>query len=161
MPLVILNALKGAQLPVYGDGQNVRDWLYVEDHCDGIRTVLDRGLPGQTYNIGGKQEMSNLDVVRQICAILDDLRPSRKPYADLITFVKDRPGHDRRYAMDIAKIERELGWQPRETFASGLCKTIKWYLDNLEWVEHVTSGSYREWINLQCNSSSPAGAVSQ
>jgi dTDP-glucose 4,6-dehydratase len=161
IPLVILNALKGAHLPVYGDGQNVRDWLYVEDHCDGIRTVLDRGIPGQTFNIGGKQEMSNLDVVRQICAILDDLRPSPKPYADLISFVKDRPGHDRRYAMDIAKIERELDWRPRETFASGLRKTIEWYLDNLGWVEHVTSGSYREWINFQYNSSSPAGAANQ
>ncbi len=141
IPLVILNALKGVPLPVYGDGQNVRDWLYVEDHCDGIRTVLDRGIPGQTYNIGGRQEMSNLEVVRQICAILDDLKPAQRPYTSLITFVKDRPGHDRRYAMDIAKIERELGWQPRETFASGLRKTIEWYLGNLEWVEHVTSGS--------------------
>jgi dTDP-glucose 4,6-dehydratase len=161
IPLVILNALKGLPLPVYGDGQNVRDWLYVEDHCDGIRTVLDRGIPGQTYNIGGRQEMSNLEVVRQICAILDDLKPSQRPYESLVTFVKDRPGHDRRYAMDIAKIERELGWRPRETFASGLRKTIEWYLDNLEWVEHVTSGSYREWINLQYNLSSPAGAAKQ
>ena len=159
IPLVILNALKGAPLPVYGDGQNVRDWLYVEDHCDGICTVLDRGIPGQTYNIGGRQEMSNLEVVRQICAILDDLKPAQRPYESLITFVKDRPGHDRRYAMDIAKIERELGWLPRETFASGLRKTIEWYLDNLEWVEHVTSGSYREWINLQYNPTSPAGAA--
>ena len=161
IPLVILNVLKGVPLPVYGDGQNVRDWLYVEDHCDGICTVLDRGIPGQTYNIGGRQEMSNLEVVRQICAILDDLKPSQRPYKSLITFVKDRPGHDRRYAMDIAKIERELGWRPRETFASGLRKTIEWYLDNLEWVEHVTSGSYREWINLQYNNSSPAGATNQ
>jgi dTDP-glucose 4,6-dehydratase len=161
IPLVILNALKGAPLPVYGDGQNVRDWLYVEDHCDGICTVLDRGIPGQTYNIGGRQEMSNLEVVRQICAILDDLKPAQRPYESLITFVKDRPGHDRRYAMDIAKIERELGWLPRETFASGLRKTIEWYLDNLEWVEHVTSGSYREWINLQYNPTSPAGDAKQ
>ena len=161
IPLVILNALKGAPLPVYGDGQNVRDWLYVEDHCDGIRTVLDRGIPGQTYNIGGRQEMSNFEVVRQICAILDDLQPAQRTYESLITFVKDRPGHDRRYAMDIAKIERELGWRPRETFASGLRKTIEWYLDNLEWVEHVTSGSYREWINLQYNLSGPAGAAKQ
>jgi dTDP-glucose 4,6-dehydratase len=161
IPLVILNALKSVPLPVYGDGQNVRDWLYVEDHCDGIRTVLDRGIPGQTYNIGGRQEMSNLEVVRKICAILDDLKPSQRPYESLITFVKDRPGHDRRYAMDIAKIEREFGWRPRETFASGLRKTIEWYLDNLEWVEHVTSGSYREWINLQYNPSSPAGAANQ
>jgi dTDP-glucose 4,6-dehydratase len=161
IPLVILNALKDVPLPVYGDGQNVRDWLFVEDHCEAIRTVLDRGIPGQTYNIGGRQEMSNLEVVRQICAILDDLRPAQKPYESLVTFVKDRPGHDRRYAMDIAKIARELGWRPRETFASGLRKTIEWYLDNLEWVEHVTSGSYREWINLQYNPASPAGAANQ
>jgi dTDP-glucose 4,6-dehydratase len=161
IPLVILNALKGLPLPVYGDGQNVRDWLYAEDHCDGIRTVLDRGIPGQTYNIGGRQEMSNLEVVRKICAIQDDLKPSQRPYESLVTFVKDRPGHDRRYAMNIAKIERELGWRPRETFVSGLRKTIEWYLDNLEWVEHVTSGSYREWIHLQYNPSSPAGAANQ
>jgi dTDP-glucose 4,6-dehydratase len=161
IPLVILNALKGLPLPVYGDGQNVRDWLYVDDHCDGICTVLDRGIPGQTYNIGGRQEMSNLEVVRQICAILDDLKPSQRPSESLVTFVKDRPGHDRRYAMNITKIERELGWRPRETFASGLRKTIEWYLDNLEWVEHVNSGSYREWINLQYNPSSPAGAAKQ
>ena len=161
IPLVILNALKGASLPVYGDGQNVRDWLYVEDHCDGIRTVLDRGIPGQTYNIGGRQEMSNLDVVRQICAILDEFKPAKAPYANLVTFVKDRPGHDRRYAMDIAKIERELGWRPRETFTSGLRKTVRWYLDNLEWVEHVTSGTYREWINLQYSPSSRAGVSNQ
>jgi dTDP-glucose 4,6-dehydratase len=161
IPLVILNALKGVALPVYGDGQNVRDWLYVADHCDGICTVLDRGIPGQTYNIGGRQEMSNLEVVRQICAILDELKPAPKSYESLVTFVKDRPGHDRRYAMDIAKIERELGWRPRETFASGLRKTIEWYLGNFEWVEHVTSGAYREWINLQYNPSSPAGAANR
>jgi dTDP-glucose 4,6-dehydratase len=161
IPLVILNGLKGVPLPVYGDGQNVRDWLYAEDHCDGICTVLDRGIPGQTYNIGGRQEMSNLEVVRKICAILDDLKPAPRPYESLITFVKDRPGHDRRYAMDITKIERELGWRPRETFAGGLRKTIEWYLGNLEWVEHVNSGSYREWINLQYNPSSPAGAAKQ
>jgi dTDP-glucose 4,6-dehydratase len=161
IPLVILNALKGLPLPVYGDGQNVRDWLYVEDHCDGICAVLDRGVSGQTYNIGGRQEMSNLEVVRQICAILDELKPAQRPYESLITLVKDRPGHDRRYAMDIAKIERELGWRPRETFAGGLRKTIEWYLDNLEWVEHVASGSYREWINLQYSPSSPTGAANQ
>ena len=161
IPLVVQNALRGLPLPVYGDGQNVRDWLYVADHCDGICAVLDRGVPGQTYNIGGRQEMSNLEVVNQICATLGDLEPAEKPYASLITFVKDRPGHDRRYAMDIAKIERELGWQPRETFAGGLRKTIQWYLDNLAWVEHVTSGSYRDWIDLQYAPSSPRGAVSQ
>ncbi len=161
IPLVVQNALKGLPLPVYGDGQNVRDWLYVEDHCEGIRAVLDRGVPGQTYNIGGRQELSNLEVVRQICATLDDLKPAGKPYASLIAYVKDRPGHDRRYAMDITKIERELGWQPRETFAGGLRKTIQWYLDNPEWVEHVTSGSYQEWINLQYTPSSPAGAANR
>ena len=161
IPLVVQNALKGLPLPVYGDGQNVRDWLYVADHCDGICAVLGKGVPGQTYNIGGRQEMSNLEVVNQICATLDELKPPEKPYARLIAFVKDRPGHDRRYAMDITKIERELGWQPRETFASGLRKTIQWYLDNPAWVEHVTSGSYQEWIDMQYTPSSPVGAVSQ
>ena len=149
IPLMILNALKGLPLPVYGDGQNVRDWLYVTDHCDAIRTVLEQGVPGETYNIGGREERSNLNVVRQICAILDELRPAAKPYESLINFVKDRPGHDRRYAMNIAKIERELGWLPQETFTSGLRKTILWYLENLTWVEHVTSGAYREWIQTQ------------
>lgn len=161
IPLMMLNALKGLPLPVYGDGKNVRDWLYVGDHCDGICTVLDRGIPGQTYNIGGRQEMSNLEVVGQVCTILDNLKPAKAPYASLISFVKDRPGHDRRYAVDIAKIERELGWRPRESFAGGLHKTIQWYLDNSEWVEHVTSGSYRKWINLQYASSSPAGAANR
>jgi len=161
IPLVVQNALKGLPLPVYGDGLQVRDWLYVDDHCDGIRAVLERGVPGHTYNIGGKQEMSNLEVVRQICATLDDLKPTQKPYASLITFVKDRPGHDRRYAMDISKIERELGWQPRETFTGGLRKTIQWYLDNPDWVEHVTSGAYREWIDLQYTTAGPVGAASR
>jgi dTDP-glucose 4,6-dehydratase len=161
IPLVVQNALKGLPLPVYGDGQNVRDWLYVEDHCDGICTVLQKGLPGQTYNIGGRQEMSNLEVVKQICAALDVLKPAGKPYASLLTFVKDRPGHDRRYAVDISKIERELGWQPRETFASGLRKTIQWYLDNPAWVEHIISGSYQEWINMQYTPSSPLGATNR
>jgi dTDP-glucose 4,6-dehydratase len=161
IPLVILNALNGLPLPIYGDGENVRDWLYVEDHCEAIRVVLEQGIPGQTYNIGGRQEMSNLEVVRQICAILDELKPAKVPYANLITFVKDRSGHDRRYAMNIAKIERELGWRPRETFVSGLSKTVGWYLDNFEWVEHVASGSYREWINLQYTPLSRAGVSSQ
>jgi len=161
IPLMVLNALKGLPLPVYGDGLNVRDWLYVGDHCDGIRTVLKQGILGETYNIGGRQEMSNLEVVRQVCEILDELVPAKEPYARLVTYVKDRPGHDRRYAMDIAKIERELGWQPRETFATGLRKTIQWYLGNPEWVEHVTSGSYREWIDKQYATSKATGAVSQ
>ena len=149
IPLMIHNALRGKALPVYGDGMNVRDWLYVGDHCDGIRTVLERGVVGETYNIGGRQEMSNLDLIHQLCALLDELAPSSQPFAELIHFVKDRPGHDRRYAMDISKIERELGWTPRETFSSGLRKTIEWYLQNPAWVEHVTSGSYRDWIGTQ------------
>ncbi len=149
IPLMILNGIKGLPLPVYGDGLNVRDWLYVSDHCDAIRTVLHSGVTGQTYNIGGLQEMSNLDVVTQVCAILDELRPTPAPHKSLITFVKDRPGHDHRYAMNITKISNELGWRPRETFASGLRKTVQWYLDNLQWVEHVTTGSYRDWIKVQ------------
>jgi dTDP-glucose 4,6-dehydratase len=149
IPLMVLNALQGRPLPVYGDGGNVRDWLYVSDHCAAIRTVLASGVPGETYNIGGRQELNNLEVVRQVCAILDELQPERAPHADLISFVKDRPGHDRRYAMNIDKIGRELGWQPQETFASGLRKTVQWYLDNLDWVEHVTSGAYRDWISRQ------------
>jgi len=161
IPLMVLNAMKGLSLPVYGDGMNVRDWLYVGDHCKGIRIVLDKGIPGQTYNLGGCQEMSNLDVVRQICEILNELMPAAQPYAELVKFVKDRPGHDRRYAMDISKIERELGWHPEETFASGLRKTIQWYLDNPEWVEHVTSGAYREWIGVQYAPSNAKGAGSK
>lgn len=153
IPLMIRNALKGLPLPVYGDGQNVRDWLHVEDHCDGIRTVLENGTTGQTYNIGGKQEISNLEVVRQVCAVMDELHPTGTPHASLITFVTDRPGHDRRYAIDTAKIERELNWRPRWTFEMGLRKTIQWYLDNPDWVEHVTSGSYREWISTQYSDS--------
>lgn len=149
IPLMVLNAMKSLPLPVYGDGLNVRDWLYVSDHCEAIRTVLRSGVPGQTYNIGGEQEMSNIEVVRHVCAILDELRPTSRPHEELITFVKDRPGHDRRYAMDINKIRRELAWAPRETFASGLRKTIQWYLENMTWVEHVTSGTYRDWIKVQ------------
>ena len=149
IPLMVLNALQGRPLPVYGDGGNVRDWLYVADHCEAIRAVLAGGIAGQTYNIGGQQELNNLEVVRQVCAILDELRPAGAPHARLIAFVKDRPGHDRRYAMNIGRLSRELGWGPRETFASGLRKTVQWYLDNLDWVEHVTSGSYRDWIRRQ------------
>jgi len=160
IPLITLRALQGLPLPVYGDGLNVRDWLYVDDHCEGIRTVLTSGVPGETYNIGGRQEMSNLDLVRQLCAILDELRPARTSYTDLISFVKDRPGHDRRYAIDCSKIERELGWRPRQTFVTGLLKTVQWYLDNAEWVERATSGSHREWIDLQYASAGSTGAVS-
>jgi dTDP-glucose 4,6-dehydratase len=160
IPLVMLNALNGVPLPVYGHAQNVRDWLYVADHCDGICTVLERGVPGQTYNIGGRHEISNLEVVQEICAILDELKPTERPRDHLISFVKDRPGHDQRSVMDITKIERELGWRPRETFAGGLRKTIGWYLDNLEWVEHVATGSYRDWITFQYSLTSSAGVAS-
>lgn len=149
VPLVILNALDGKPLPIYGDGQQIRDWLYVEDHCRGIVSALKKGRPGETYNIGGWNEMTNLDVVRTICEILDKKRPRADGgvYADQITFVADRPGHDRRYAIDARKIERELGWRPKESFATGMRKTIDWYLENSQWVADVQSGAYREWID--------------
>jgi dTDP-glucose 4,6-dehydratase len=148
IPLVILNALAGKPLPIYGDGQQIRDWLYVEDHARAIMRVLASGQTGQTYNIGGNQEKTNLEVVNTICMHLDALRPRSdgRAYADQITFVKDRPGHDRRYAINAHKIQQELNWQPQETFESGLKKTIQWYLDNPEWVQHVTSGQYRHWL---------------
>jgi len=151
IPLVILHALKGKPIPVYGDGMNVRDWLYVADHCEAIRTVLKRGRPGETYNIGGSNEIKNLDVVNTICSVLDELRPDDPvvPHKNLITFVIDRPGHDRRYAMDATKIQNELGWRPKETFESGMRKTIQWYLDNEAWVQSVTSGAYRQWMATQ------------
>jgi dTDP-glucose 4,6-dehydratase len=151
IPLVILHAVGGKPIPVYGDGQNVRDWLYVKDHCEAIRTVLANGKIGETYNIGGSNELKNLDVVNTICATLDELRPNDTvvPHRNLITFVKDRPGHDRRYAMNAGKIESELGWRPKETFESGIRKTIQWYLDNEPWIESVTSGSYRQWMATQ------------
>jgi len=153
IPLMILNALHGKPLPVYGDGENVRDWLYVEDHCEAIATVLHRGRAGETYNIGGCNEKRNIDIVQTICDLVDEMAGSHgAPRRGLITFVKDRPGHDRRYAMDAGKIERELGWRPRETFESGIRKTIKWYLENEEWVQGVTSGSYRQWIETQYSS---------
>jgi dTDP-glucose 4,6-dehydratase len=147
IPLVIHNALAGKRLPVYGDGANVRDWLYVLDHCEAVRLVLERGKAGETYNIGGASEKKNLDVVRTLCALLDEARPrAHGRYADLIEFVTDRPGHDRRYAMDATKLARELGWRPKESFETGLAKTVQWYLDNRAWVEEVTSGAYRGWI---------------
>lgn len=146
IPLMILNARDGKALPVYGDGKNVRDWLYVEDHCAAIATVLQAGRPGETYNIGGWNEKPNLEIVETICDLVDEMRPQKHRLRDLITFVKDRPGHDRRYAMDARKIERELGWKPKETFESGIRKTVRWYLENDEWVNDVTSGSYRQWI---------------
>lgn len=151
IPLVIANALAGKPLPIYGDGLNIRDWLYVGDHCDAIRQVLQRGRLGETYNVGGWNEQTNIDIVRQICAILDELHPASPvtPHAGLITYVKDRPGHDRRYAIDARKLERELGWRPAETFASGIRKTVQWYLSNQEWVAQIQSGAYREWISRQ------------
>ncbi len=148
IPLVILNARAGKPLPVYGDGQNVRDWLFVEDHCAAIRTILGKGRTGETYNIGGWSEKRNIEIVEAICSILDEARPNdpSMPHRKLITFVKDRPGHDRRYAIDARKIESELGWKPRETFESGIQKTVQWYLQNEQWVKEVTNGSYRKWI---------------
>jgi dTDP-glucose 4,6-dehydratase len=171
IPLCILNALAGKPLPIYGDGRQIRDWLYVKDHCSAIRLVLGGGRVGETYNIGGWNEKTNLDVVQTLCDILDELRPlnpgsgewvvrsgegllptSRFPHAtyrSLITFVKDRPGHDRRYAIDAGKLERELGWKPQETFETGIRKTVAWYLENQRWVANVTSGAYRNWISRQ------------
>jgi dTDP-glucose 4,6-dehydratase len=149
IPLVIHRALAGKPLPVYGDGQQIRDWLYVEDHCRAIVRVLDTGRVREVYNIGGWNQQPNLEVVKTVCATLDAIRgrPDRKSYAEQITFVKDRPGHDRRYAMDARKIERELGWRPRETFESGIRKTVKWYLENEDWVRSITSGVYRSWVS--------------
>jgi dTDP-glucose 4,6-dehydratase len=148
IPLMILNACAGKPLPVYGDGKNVRDWLFVEDHCRAIRTVLANGKIGETYNIGGGIEKTNLDIIDRICRLLDELRPNdpEMPHRKLVTFVKDRPGHDRRYAMDTRKIERELGWRPIETFESGIRKTVLWYLEHTDWTANVTTGSYRQWI---------------
>jgi dTDP-glucose 4,6-dehydratase len=147
IPLMILNALDGRPLPIYGDGQNIRDWLYVIDHCQAIYLVLQQGKVGETYNIGGLNEQTNLTVVEEICAILDELVPkSDFTYSALITFVKDRPGHDQRYAIDCSKISRELGWKPEESFASGLLKTVRWYLDNSDWVDRVRSGNYQNWL---------------
>lgn len=149
IPLMILNALAGKPLPIYGKGDNVRDWLYVDDHARALRLVLEKGRLGETYNIGGHNERTNLQVVHAICTLLDEMVPgsAHKPHANLITYVKDRPGHDQRYAIDASKIERELGWRPQETFESGLRKTVQWYLDNSEWVKGVTSGAYREWVS--------------
>jgi len=148
IPLMILNAMHGKPLPVYGDGKNVRDWLFVSDHCSAIRAVLAKGVPGEVYNVGGNCERANIEVVRAICRTLDDLLPDspQRPRDRLISFVKDRPGHDRRYAIDTSRIKREIGWQPAVTFEQGLRQTIRWYLDNGEWVKNVQSGEYRNWI---------------
>jgi dTDP-glucose 4,6-dehydratase len=148
IPLMIVNALAGKPLPVYGDGQQVRDWLYVKDHCAAIRVVLAKGRVGETYNIGGWNEKPNIEIVKTICALLDELRPDPAgSYSRHIAYVTDRPGHDRRYAIDARKVERELGWKPAETFESGIRKTVAWYLENTEWVAHVQSGAYREWLS--------------
>jgi dTDP-glucose 4,6-dehydratase len=151
IPLIIFNAVNGKPLPIYGDGRQVRDWLYVKDHCAALRCVLATGKPGETYNIGGWNEKPNIEVVRTVCTILDELRPRQdgRPYAGQIEFVKDRPGHDRRYAIDASKIERELNWKPAETFESGIRRTVRWYLDNTKWVDNVASGAYRNWIAKQ------------
>jgi len=148
IPLMILNALEGKALPIYGDGQNVRDWLYVEDHCSAIRRVLEKGRLGETYNVGGWNEQKNIDVVHLVCDLLDELSPraDKKSYREQITYVKDRPGHDRRYAIDARKMENELGWKPAETFTTGLRKTVQWYLANPEWIANIKSGAYREWV---------------
>jgi dTDP-glucose 4,6-dehydratase len=151
IPLVIHNALTGKALPIYGDGQQIRDWLYVKDHCSAIRRVLESGVLGETYNVGGWNEKANLDVVHTLCAMLDELQPrtDAQSYKTQITFVKDRPGHDKRYAIDASKLERELGWKPAETFESGIRKTVQWYLANSDWVQNVTSGNYRNWMAKQ------------
>ena len=146
IPLLIQNACSGKPLPIYGKGDNIRDWLYVDDHARALRLVLQRGQVGETYNIGGWNEKTNLEVVHQVCAILDELRPQGSPHASLITYVQDRPGHDRRYAIDASKIARELGWKPQETFESGLRKTVEWYLNNTAWVDAVISGEYQNWM---------------
>ena len=151
IPLCILNALKGKPLPIYGDGQQIRDWLYVKDHCSAIRVVLEEGKLGETYNVGGWNEKTNFEVVQTLCKILDELKPKADgfSYSHQITYVKDRPGHDRRYAIDASKIERELHWKPKETFETGIRKTIQWYLDNQIWVDHVVSGDYKNWLQKQ------------
>ena len=149
IPLIFVNALAGKPLPVYGDGQQIRDWLYVKDHCSAIRRVLDKGRLGEVYNVGGWNEKANLDIVHILCSLLDELRPraDKKSYAEQITFVADRPGHDRRYAIDARKLERELGWKPAETFETGIRKTVQWYLDNQAWVSNVQSGNYKTWMD--------------
>lgn len=151
IPLIIHNALTGKALPIYGDGQQIRDWLYVKDHCTAIRRVLEAGQLGETYNVGGWNEKANIDVVHTLCDILDEEQPrgDGKSYREQITFVKDRPGHDRRYAIDASRLERELGWKPAETFETGIRKTVRWYLDNQDWVQNVTSGAYRDWVGQQ------------
>nr|WP_315495362.1 dTDP-glucose 4,6-dehydratase [uncultured Rhodoferax sp.] len=160
IPLMIVNAQAGNPLPVYGDGQQVRDWLYVKDHCSAIRRVLEAGTVGETYNVGGWNEKPNLDIVHTVCALLDELKPRAdgKPYQEQITYVTDRPGHDRRYAIDARKIEQQLGWKPAETFETGIRKTVQWYLDNPKWVGNVLSGGYRDWVTQQYGNAAKAAA---
>jgi dTDP-glucose 4,6-dehydratase len=146
IPLMIMNALSKKPLPIYGDGLNVRDWLYVGDHCDAISTVLEGGRVGEVYNVGGLSEKTNIDVVQTLCMILDELRPEAGPHSNLITYVKDRPGHDRRYAVDCSKLQKELGWNPTEDFTSGIRKTVAWYLANPQWTEDIANGNYRKWV---------------
>jgi dTDP-glucose 4,6-dehydratase len=155
IPLMIVNALAGKALPVYGDGMQIRDWLYVKDHCSAIRRVLEAGRLGEVYNVGGWNEKPNIEIVHTVCALLDELRPRAdgQPYAAQISYVTDRPGHDRRYAIDARKLEAELGWKPAETFESGIRKTVQWYLNNPDWVAHVQSGAYREWVGKQYSGS--------
>jgi dTDP-glucose 4,6-dehydratase len=154
IPLIVLNALEGKPLPVYGDGKNVRDWLYVKDHCEAIWTIMTSGKYGETYNVGGKAEMENISIVQMICDILDEIKPAKggKPRRQLITFVQDRPGHDRRYAIDFSKIKRELNWSPKESFDSGMRKTVSWYLDQKKWAENIKTGAYQTWIKEQYGS---------
>ena len=161
IPLMIVNALAGKSLPIYGDGMQVRDWLYVRDHCSAIRRVLEGGRLGETYNVGGWNEMANIDIVKTVCGLLDELRPRAdgKSYIEQVTYVTDRPGHDRRYAIDARKLERELGWKPAETFDTGIRKTVQWYLDNPEWVQNVQSGAYRDWVQKQYSAESAAGSA--
>ena len=161
IPLMIVNALAGKPLPVYGDGMQVRDWLYVKDHCSAIRRVLEAGRLGETYNVGGWNEKPNIEIVNTVCALLDELRPQAggKSYREQITYVTDRPGHDRRYAIDARKLEKELGWKPAETFDTGIRKTVEWYLANGEWVRNVQSGAYREWVEKQYDTAATAQAT--
>jgi dTDP-glucose 4,6-dehydratase len=149
IPLMILNGLREKPMPIYGDGSNIRDWLHVGDHCAAVRLVLAKGRPGETYNIGSRSEMENVDVVKAICALLDEAHPRRAPHEKLVQFVKDRPGHDRRYAMEPRKIEKELGWRPTHSFAAGLRKTFEWYMDNTQWADNVMGGEYKRWVELQ------------
>ena len=160
IPLILLNALEGKPLPIYGDGKNIRDWLYVEDHCSGIEAVLEGGRLGEVYNIGGNNEWTNIDIVNLVCARLDALRPGHRPYRELITYVRDRPGHDRRYAIDSSKMKSELGWTPAHVFETGIEQTLSWYLGHLDWCDRVRSGEYRQYLETQYGAAKPVPRVS-